>query len=293
MVRGSGRASCPFPERGPVDAKGHRPNTGRPVTTNKNGESGTEERGPDAISADGGTRSSRPKKKSGTRKQSAARKKGRRRRKSAASKERRTAGRGGSEETAAEERAASQDSSGSAEQGSGASRNREAHSRRRGNRTRRRSRNPRRAPAPVVRTLDAEAVAIREPEALASLTEAEALEQANESPYSTEEISAAATRLGISSLHAEQLRAIRHALSGLDSLVVLPTGYGKSACYQVPSLLLPKPVVVVSPLLALLEDQTCNLEKRGVPVVRIDGTVRGKARREAFERIAKAGLCWS
>jgi len=289
VVRGSGRASCPFPERGPVDAKGHRPNTGRPVTTNKNGESGTEERGPDAISADGGTRSSRPKKKSGTRKQSAARKKGRRRRKSAASKERRTAGRGGSEETAAEERAASQDSSGSAEQGSGASRNREAHSRRRGNRTRRRSRNPRRAPAPVVRTLDAEAVAIREPEALASLTEAEALEQANESPYSTEEISAAATRLGISSLHAEQLRAIRHALSGLDSLVVLPTGYGKSACYQVPSLLLPKPVVVVSPLLALLEDQTRNLEKRGVPVVRIDGTVRGKARREAFERIAEGG----
>jgi ATP-dependent DNA helicase RecQ len=54
-------------------------------------------------------------------------------------------------------------------------------------------------------------------------------------------------------------------------------------------MLLAKPVVVVSPLLALLEDQTKNLDKRGVPVVRVDGTIRGKARKEAMERIAKGG----
>jgi ATP-dependent DNA helicase RecQ len=102
-------------------------------------------------------------------------------------------------------------------------------------------------------------------------------------------MAAAAARLGIPSLHHEQERAIRHALEGKDSLVVLPTGYGKSACFQVPSLIMKKPVVVVSPLLALLEDQSRNLVKHGVPVVRVDGTVRGKARREAFERIAEGG----
>jgi ATP-dependent DNA helicase RecQ len=78
-------------------------------------------------------------------------------------------------------------------------------------------------------------------------------------------------------------------MSGGDALVVLPTGYGKSACYQIPSMLMKKPVVVVSPLLALLEDQTKNLERRGVPVVRFDGTIRGKARREALERVEQGG----
>ena len=99
----------------------------------------------------------------------------------------------------------------------------------------------------------------------------------------------AAERLGIQQLHPEQERAILHSMQGRDALVVLPTGYGKSACYQIPSLLLPNPVVVVSPLLALLEDQTRSLEKRGIPVVRVDGTVRGTARREAMERISAGG----
>ncbi len=106
---------------------------------------------------------------------------------------------------------------------------------------------------------------------------------------SGEQIEAAAARLGIQNLYPEQTRAILHSLQGRDALVVLPTGYGKSACFQIPSLLLPKPVVVVSPLLALLEDQTRNLDKRNVPVVRVDGTVRGKARREAMERVAAGG----
>jgi ATP-dependent DNA helicase RecQ len=99
----------------------------------------------------------------------------------------------------------------------------------------------------------------------------------------------AAERLGIERLYPEQERAILHSLQGRDALVVLPTGYGKSACYQIPSMIMPNPVVVVSPLLALLEDQTRSLEKRGVPVVRVDGTVRGKARREAMARIAEGG----
>jgi ATP-dependent DNA helicase RecQ len=103
------------------------------------------------------------------------------------------------------------------------------------------------------------------------------------------EIDLAARRLGIQQLYGEQERVIRAALAGREVLVVLPTGFGKSACYQIPSMVLPKPVVLISPLLALLRDQHEKLSKRSIPCVRLDGTVRGKGRREALERIAAGG----
>jgi len=99
----------------------------------------------------------------------------------------------------------------------------------------------------------------------------------------------AARRLGIQRLYPEQERVIANALAGTDTMVVLPTGFGKSATYQVPSMLMPSPVVVISPLLALLRDQHEKLLKRKIPCVRLDGTVRGKARREALETIARGG----
>ena len=99
----------------------------------------------------------------------------------------------------------------------------------------------------------------------------------------------AARRLGIARLYPEQEQVITHVLDGKDVLVVLPTGFGKSACYQVPSMILPKPVVLISPLLALLRDQHEKLLKREIPCVRLDGTVRGKARREVLDRIAAGG----
>lgn len=98
-----------------------------------------------------------------------------------------------------------------------------------------------------------------------------------------------ARRLGIARLYAEQERVISDALAGRDTLVVLPTGFGKSACYQIPSMVLPKPVLLISPLLALLRDQHEKLLRRDIPCVRLDGTVRGKARREALERIREGG----
>src|SRR4051794_17641464 len=54
-------------------------------------------------------------------------------------------------------------------------------------------------------------------------------------------------------------------VAGRDVLVVMPTGSGKSAVYQVPALLLPGPAVVVSPLLALQRDQREGLEQSGAP----------------------------
>jgi ATP-dependent DNA helicase RecQ len=106
---------------------------------------------------------------------------------------------------------------------------------------------------------------------------------------SAEALRAAARRLGIERLHPEQEQAIAAAWEGRDVLLVMPTGFGKSACYQVPSLLLPSPTLVVSPLLALLRDQEGKLAARDVPCVRLDGTVRGRHRRAALERLRAGG----
>jgi ATP-dependent DNA helicase RecQ len=99
----------------------------------------------------------------------------------------------------------------------------------------------------------------------------------------------AAARLGIAELYAEQKQAIEAAFAKRDVLVVLPTGFGKSACYQVPSLVLPQPVVWISPLLALLRDQHEKLLRLAVPCVRIDSTVRGRARSALLARVAAGG----
>ena len=108
---------------------------------------------------------------------------------------------------------------------------------------------------------------------------------------SDDPVAQAAARLGIEQLHAEQEEAISHMLQGHDVLMILPTGFGKSACYQIPSMVMKKPVLVISPLLALLKDQHEKLATRDIPVVRLDGTVRGKARREpssALPRVARS-----
>ena len=96
-------------------------------------------------------------------------------------------------------------------------------------------------------------------------------------------------RFGISRLHREQERAILSVLSGKDTLLILPTGGGKSLCYQLPSLLLDRPTVVVSPLLALLEDQHQKLVQYGVPAIRLDSTVGVSERRDALARLRDGG----
>lgn len=67
---------------------------------------------------------------------------------------------------------------------------------------------------------------------------------------------------GWSGLTAEQLRAMEHVIEGNDVLVVLPTGAGKSAIYQVPALLLDGPTLIVSPLIALQQDQIEGIADR-------------------------------
>jgi ATP-dependent DNA helicase RecQ len=70
---------------------------------------------------------------------------------------------------------------------------------------------------------------------------------------------------GWTELRREQLLGMRHLLDGRDVLVVMPTGAGKSAIYQVPAILLDGPTVVVSPLIALQRDQVASLRATGAP----------------------------
>ncbi|GHH40624.1 RecQ family ATP-dependent DNA helicase [Lentzea cavernae] len=70
---------------------------------------------------------------------------------------------------------------------------------------------------------------------------------------------------GWTELRQEQLIGMRTLLEGRDALVVMPTGAGKSAIYQVPAILLDGPTVVVSPLIALQRDQAHSLRAAGAP----------------------------
>jgi len=96
-------------------------------------------------------------------------------------------------------------------------------------------------------------------------------------------------RFGIQKLHPEQARAIEGLLSGKDTLVVLPTGYGKSLIYQATALLLDRPTIVVSPLISLMRDQERKLRECGAPVIRIDSTLRATTRRQVLARLGKGG----
>ncbi|WP_243665261.1 DEAD/DEAH box helicase [Rhodothermus marinus] len=68
-----------------------------------------------------------------------------------------------------------------------------------------------------------------------------------------------------------QWEIIQAVLQGQDVLAVLPTGTGKSVCYQLPALLLDGLTLVVSPLLALIEDQVARLRARGIPAAFLHG----------------------
>jgi RecQ family ATP-dependent DNA helicase len=71
-------------------------------------------------------------------------------------------------------------------------------------------------------------------------------------------------RFGLRAFRPGQREAVQAALDGRDSLVVMPTGGGKSLCYQLPALVGDGLVVVVSPLIALMSDQRARLERAGV-----------------------------
>src|ERR1700756_3706614 len=70
---------------------------------------------------------------------------------------------------------------------------------------------------------------------------------------------------GYSSFRPLQERIVRSLLAGHDTCVVMPTGGGKSLCYQLPALVSEKTAVVISPRIALMQDQAAQLAQMGIP----------------------------
>ena len=92
-------------------------------------------------------------------------------------------------------------------------------------------------------------------------------------------------RFGYPDFRAGQTKAVSSVLEGRDTLVVLPTGGGKSLCYQVPALVLPGLTVVVSPLISLMKDQVDALNAKGLPAAFINSTLSGN---DQADRLARA-----
>ena len=90
---------------------------------------------------------------------------------------------------------------------------------------------------------------------------------------------------GFESLRAGQEQVIRALLDGRSALAVFPTGGGKSLCYQLPALLLDGVTLVVSPLIALMQDQVAALTARGIAAARLDSTLTGDELRELYQRL--------
>ena len=93
---------------------------------------------------------------------------------------------------------------------------------------------------------------------------------------------------GFDRLRPLQEDAIRAGLERRDSLTVLPTGGGKSLCYQVPPLLTDSTDVVVSPLISLMKDQVDGLRACGYPAVGIHSGLEPDERREAERFLASS-----
>jgi ATP-dependent DNA helicase RecQ len=93
------------------------------------------------------------------------------------------------------------------------------------------------------------------------------------------------TSFGYDRFRPGQEAAIQSVLEGRDTLVVLPTGGGKSVCYQIPALILPGLTVVVSPLISLMKDQVDALHARDLPAAFINSTLTSG---QVSDRLSKA-----
>ncbi|CAN5677359.1 hypothetical protein BH23GEM6_BH23GEM6_10700 [soil metagenome] len=92
---------------------------------------------------------------------------------------------------------------------------------------------------------------------------------------------------GFSDFRTGQSNAIRAVLEGRDALTIMPTGGGKSLCYQVPALVMPGVTLVVSPLISLMKDQVDTLERVGLPATFINSSLSQAEMAERLDSVER------
>src|SRR4051812_41168769 len=94
---------------------------------------------------------------------------------------------------------------------------------------------------------------------------------------------------GHSEFRPAQAEIVHTVLSGRNTVVVMPTGAGKSLCYQLPGTLLPGITLVISPLIALMHDQVEQLTARGISATYINSTLGDLERAERLRKLRAGG----
>jgi ATP-dependent DNA helicase RecQ len=92
---------------------------------------------------------------------------------------------------------------------------------------------------------------------------------------------------GYDKFHPTQKLAIKSVLDGKDAFVLMPTGGGKSICYQIPALILEGTTIVVSPLIALMKDQVDGLKANGITAEFLNSSLDTTEQQEITERLLK------
>ena len=95
---------------------------------------------------------------------------------------------------------------------------------------------------------------------------------------------------GYDSFRHGQLEIIEAVASGRDAVVLMPTGGGKSMCYQMPALLAEGCAVVISPLIALMDDQVAALRANGIPAAALHSNLSEADSREIVDRLGKGSI---
>jgi ATP-dependent DNA helicase RecQ len=95
---------------------------------------------------------------------------------------------------------------------------------------------------------------------------------------------------GYPAFRGHQAQVIEHVTGGGDALVLMPTGSGKSLCYQIPALLRQGVGVVVSPLIALMQDQVAALAELGVRAAFLNSTLNGAQAAQVEDRVRRGEL---
>lgn len=100
-----------------------------------------------------------------------------------------------------------------------------------------------------------------------------------------DKLEALKTYFGYDGFRQGQGELIDALLSGRDALGVMPTGGGKSLCYQIPALLLPGVTLVISPLISLMKDQVAALQRAGVGAAFINSSLSAAEQREVYSGV--------